>query len=236
MLKISNKLIVLFLFFLVVSACSSSDSSGPTLVEISSDEESEDFEEENDDGEEGSDEEETDNEVEEFIPPELPDLPDPALSSSQWNQVNGPFGGTVTSLFKTVDGYWATTTDNSGFADSNLYFIDKETFTWELKKTIGGNMAGVVVGKHNPDGVAFITEASNTSDSKLFISLDKGLTWTEINPVGNFESGVVEYTGIAIDKTMDFLYVAGRYLPFGEDCEDDENGCLLYTSDAADEE
>jgi len=158
MLKISNKLIVLLLFFLVVSACSSSDSSGPTLVEISSDEESVDFEEENDD-EEDSDEEGADNEVTEFIPPELPDLPDPALSSSKWNQVNGPFGGTVTSLFKTVDGYWATTTDNSGFADSNLYFIDKETFTWELKKTIGGNMAGVVVGKHNPDGVAFITEA-----------------------------------------------------------------------------
>ena len=195
MLKISNKLIVLFLFFLVVSACSSSDSSGPTLVEISSDEESEDFEEENDD-EEDSDEEENDNEVTEFIPPELPDLPDPAISTSKWNQVNGPFGGTVTSLFKTVDGYWATTTDNSGFADSNLYFIDKETFTWELKKTIGGNMAGVVVGKHNPDGVAFITEASNTSDSKLFISLDKGLTWTETNPVGNFESGVVEYLSL----------------------------------------
>ena len=224
MLKISNKLIVLFLFFLVVSACSSGDSSGPTLVEVSSDEESVDFEEENDDEEEDSDEEEADNEVAEFIPPELPDLPDPEISSSKWNQVNGPFGGTVTSLFKTVDGYWATTTDNSGFADSNLYFIDKETFTWELKKTIGGNMAGVVVGKHNPDGVAFITEASNTSDSKLFISLDKGLTWTETNPVGNFEPGVVEYTGIAIDKTMDFLYVAGRYLPFGEDCEDDENG------------
>ncbi len=131
MLKISNKLIVLFLFFLVVSACSSSDSSGPTLVEISSDEESVDFEEKNDDEEEDSNEEEADNEVTEFIPPELPDLPDPALSSSKWNQVNGPFGGTVTSLFKTVDGYWATTTDNSGFADSNLYFIDKETFTWE---------------------------------------------------------------------------------------------------------
>ena len=97
MLKISNKLIVLFLFFLVVSACSSSDSSGPTLVEISSDEESVDFEEENDD-EEDSDDEEADNEVAEFIPPELPDLPDPALSSSKWNQVNGPFGGTVTSL------------------------------------------------------------------------------------------------------------------------------------------
>ena len=59
MLKISNKLIVLFLFFLVVSACSSSDSSGPTLVEISSDEESEDFEEENED-EEDSDEVEID--------------------------------------------------------------------------------------------------------------------------------------------------------------------------------
>ena len=114
MLKISNKLIVLFLFFLVVSACSSSDSSGPTLVEISSDEESEDFEEENDDEEETDDEEEIDNEVTEFIPPELPDLPDPVLSSSKWNQVNGPFGGTITSIFKSSDGYWVTTTDNSG--------------------------------------------------------------------------------------------------------------------------
>ena len=65
MLKISNKLIVLFLFFLVVSACSSSDSSGPTLVEISSDEESEDFEEENED-EEDSDEEEDNPTVREF--------------------------------------------------------------------------------------------------------------------------------------------------------------------------
>ncbi len=49
----------------------------------------------------------------------------------------------------------------------------------------------------------------------MFISLDKGLTWTESNPGG------VEYTGIAIDKTMDFLYVAGRYLPSGEECEEE---------------
>ena len=140
MLKISNKLIVLFLFFLVVSACSSSDSSGPTLVEISSDEESVDLEEENDDEEEDSDEEEADNEVTEFIPPELPDLPDPALSSSKWNQVNGPFGGTITSIFKSSDGYWVTTTDNSGLSDSNLYLVDSKTFVWELKKTISGNM------------------------------------------------------------------------------------------------
>ena len=105
MLKISNKLIVLFLFFLIASACSSGDSSGPTLVEVSSDEESVDYEEENEDEEEDSDEEENEDEITEFIPPELPDLPDPALSSSKWNQVNGPFGGTVTSLFKTVDGY-----------------------------------------------------------------------------------------------------------------------------------
>ena len=211
------------MILLTISACSSNDSSGPTLVEISSDEEDVDYEEdnyekENNDEEEDSAEEENDEEITEFIPPKLPDLPDPDLSSSKWNQVNGPFGGTVTSLFKTIDGYWATTTDNSGFADSNLYFIDKETFTWELKKTIGGNMVGVVVGEQWPDRVAFITEASKTSDSKLFISLDKGLTWTESNPGG------VEYTGIAIDRSMDFLYVAGRYLPFGDDCEDDENG------------
>ena len=226
MQKKSRYLTFLILLFLILSACSGDQTTSPNLIEISSDEDiksDEDSEEENEDSEEENEDSEEENEDSEedevqFIPPELPNLPDPNLSSSRWNQVNGPFGGTVTSLFKTVDGYWVTTTDNSGFADSNLYFIDKETFTWELKKTIGGNMAGVVVGEQWPDRVAFITEASKTSDSKLFISLDKGLTWTESNPGG------VEYTGIAIDKSMDFLYVAGRYLPFGDDCEDDENG------------
>ena len=221
MLNKNKSLLIFLLLMLMISACSDTDGSSPNLVEISSEDENKVIDEE--EKEDSTDEEFENNEdskEEEFkyTPPVLPDLPDPILGTSEWNQVNGPFGGTVTSLFKTVDGYWATTTDNSGFADSNLYFIDKETFTWELKKTIGGNMAGVVVGEQWPDRVAFITEASNTSDSKLFISLDKGLTWTESNPGG------VEYTGIAIDKTMDFLYVAGRYLPFGEDCEDDENG------------
>ena len=54
MIKNSNKLILLILFFLIVSACSSNDSSGPALVEISSDEEdlnSEKGLEENDDEE-----------------------------------------------------------------------------------------------------------------------------------------------------------------------------------------
>ena len=79
--------------------------------------------------------------ITEFIPPELPDLPDPALSSTKWNQVNGPFGGTITSIFKSSDGYWVTTTDNSGLSDSNLYLVNSKTFIWELKKTISGNLS-----------------------------------------------------------------------------------------------
>ena len=43
----------------------------------------------NNDEEEDSDEEENDEEITEFIPPKLPDLPDPDLSSSKWNQVKG---------------------------------------------------------------------------------------------------------------------------------------------------
>ena len=218
MLKISNKLIVLFLFFLVVSACSSSDSSGPTLVEISSDEESEDFEEENNDDEEGSDEEETDNEVEEFIPPELPDLPDPVLSSTKWNQVNGPFGGTITSIFKSSDGYWVTTTDNSGLSDSNLYLVDSKTFVWELKKTISGNMGGVVVNTSNSNQIAFYTEATSNSDSGVFVSKDGGKTWDEAKIDGS------QYSAITIgSQNTSTLYVAGRHFPNGEDCEDEED-------------
>ena len=126
MMKNKNKLIVLFLFLLIISACSSNDSSGPALVEISSDEEdlgSEKGQEENDDDEDDNEEEDnTDEETAKFIPPKLPNLPDPALSFSMWNQVNGPFGGTITSIFKSSDGYWVTTTDNSGLSDSCLLY------------------------------------------------------------------------------------------------------------------
>ena len=217
MLKISSKLIVLFLFFLIVSACSSGDSSGPTLVEVSSDEESVDYEEENDDEEEDSDEEENDDEITEFIPPELPDLPDPALSSSKWNQVNGPFGGTITSIFKGSDGYWVTTTDNSGLSDSNLYLVDSKKFTWELKKTMGGNMGGVVVNTSNSNQIAFYTEATSNSDSGVFISKDGGTTWNETSIDGG------QFSGIAVgSQNTSTLYIAGRYFPNGEDCEDEE--------------
>ena len=218
MIKNNNKLILLILFFLIVSACSSNDSSGPELIEMSSDEEGEE-ESDNEEGEEESDNEE-ENDSEEalnFIPPELPDLPDPALSSSRWNQVNGPFGGTITSIFKSSDGYWVTTTDNSGLSDSNLYLVDNKEFTWELKKTISGNMGGVVVDVSNSNQIAFYTEATSNSDSGVFISKDGGETWDET------EVGGGQYSAIAIGtQNTSTLYVAGRIFPNGEDCEDEE--------------
>ena len=220
MMKNKNKLIVLFLFFLIISACSSNDSSGPALVEISSDEEdldSEKGQEENDDEEGGGEEENDDEETAKFIPPKLPDLPDPALSSSRWNQVNGPFGGTITSIFKSPDGYWVTTTDNSGLSDSNLYLVDSKEFTWELKKTISGNMGGVVVNASNPNQIAFYTEATSNSDSGVFVSKDGGKTWEESEINGT------QYSAIAIgSQNTSTLYVAGRYFPNGEECENEE--------------
>ena len=219
-MKNKNKLIELFLFFLIISACSSNDSSGPALVEISSDEEdldSEKGQEENDDEEGGDEEENDDEETAKFIPPKLPDLPDPALSSSRWNQVNGPFGGTITSIFKSPDGYWVTTTDNSGLSDSNLYLVDSKEFTWELKKTISGNMGGVVVNASNPNQIAFYTEATSNSDSGVFVSKDGGKTWEESEINGT------QYSAIAIgSQNTSTLYVAGRYFPNGEECEDEE--------------
>ena len=159
MQKKNRYLTLLILLFLILSACSEDQETGPSLIEISSDEDIKPDEEED------SVEEEI-----QFIPPELPDLPDPALSSSQWNQVNGPFGGTITSIFKSSDGYWVTTTDNSGLSDSNLYLVDSKTFTWELKKTISGNMGGVVVNASNSNQIAFYTEATSNSDSGVFVS------------------------------------------------------------------
>ena len=219
-MKNRNKLIVLFLFLLIISACSSNDSSGPALVEISSD--GEDLEsnkgqEENGDEEDVGEEENGDEETAKFIPPKLPDLPDPALSSSRWNQVNGPFGGTITSIFKSPDGYWVTTTDNSGLSDSNLYLVDSKEFTWELKKTISGNMGGVVVNASNSNQIAFYTEATSNSDSGVFISKDGGKTWDEAKTDGS------QYSAIAIGtQNTSTLYIAGRYFPNGEDCEDEE--------------
>jgi len=218
MIENSKKLIVFILFLLILSGCSSDDSSGPTLVEISSDEEDVDYEEEDGDEEEDSDEEENDDmDITEFIPPELPDLPDPVLSSSKWNQVNGPFGGTITSIFKSSDGYWVTTTDNSGLSDSNLYLVDSKTFVWELKKTISGNMGGVVVNASNSNQIAFYTEATSNSDSGVFVSKDGGKTWDEAKIDGS------QYSAITIgSQNTSTLYVAGRYFPNGEDCEDEE--------------
>ena len=218
MIENSKKLIIFILFLLILSACSSDDSSGPTLVEISSDEEDGDYEEEDGDEEEEGDEEENDDmDVTEFIPPELPDLPDPVLSSSKWNQVNGPFGGTITSIFKSSDGYWVTTTDNSGLSDSNLYLVNSKTFIWELKKTISGNMGGVVVNASNSNQIAFYTEATSNSDSGVFVSKDGGKTWDEAKIDGS------QYSAIAIgSQNTSTLYVAGRYFPNGEDCEDEE--------------
>ena len=219
MIENSKKLIVFILFLLILSGCSSDDSSGPTLVDISSDEEDVDYEEEDGDEEEDSDEEENDDmDITEFIPPELPDLPDPVLSSSKWNQVNGPFGGTITSIFKSSDGYWVTTTDNSGLSDSNLYLVDSKTFVWELKKTISGNMGGVVVNASNSNQIAFYTEATSNSDSGVFVSKDGGKTWDEAKIDGS------QYSAITIgSQNTSTLYVAGRHFPNGEDCEDEED-------------
>mgnify|MGYP005714594989 FL=1 len=219
MIENTKKLIVFILFLLILSGCSSDDSSGPTLVEISSDEEDVDYEEEDGDEEEDSDEEENDDmDITEFIPPELPDLPDPVLSSSKWNQVNGPFGGTITSIFKSSDGYWVTTTDNSGLSDSNLYLVDSKTFIWELKKTISGNMGGVVVNASNSNQIAFYTEATSNSDSGVFVSKDGGKTWDEAKIDGS------QYSAITIgSQNTSTLYVAGRHFPNGEDCEDEED-------------
>ena len=219
MIENSKKLIVFILFLLILSGCSSDDSSGPTLVEISSDEEDVDYEEEDGDEEEDSDEEENDDmDITEFIPPELPDLPDPVFSSSKWNQVNGPFGGTITSIFKSSDGYWVTTTDNSGLSDSNLYLVDSKTFVWELKKTISGNMGGVVVNASNSNQIAFYTEATSNSDSGVFVSKDGGKTWDEAKIDGS------QYSAITIgSQNTSTLYVAGRHFPNGEDCEDEED-------------
>ena len=219
MIENIKKLIVFILFLLILSGCSSDDSSGPTLVEISSDEEDMDYEEEDGDEEEDNDEEENDDmDITEFIPPELPDLPDPVLSSSKWNQVNGPFGGTITSIFKSSDGYWVTTTDNSGLSDSNLYLVDSKTFVWELKKTISGNMGGVVVNASNSNQIAFYTEATSNSDSGVFVSKDGGKTWDEAKIDGS------QYSAITIgSQNTSTLYVAGRHFPNGEDCEDEED-------------
>ncbi len=219
MIENSKKLIVFILFLLTISACSGDDSSGPSLVEISSDTEDVDYEEEDGDDQEDSDEEENnDIDITEFIPPELPNLPDPVLSSSKWNQVNGPFGGTITSIFKSSDGYWVTTTDNSGLSDSNLYLVNSKTFIWELKKTISGNMGGVVVNASNSNQIAFYTEATSNSDSGVFVSKDGGKTWDEAKIDGS------QYSAITIgSQNTSTLYVAGRHFPNGEDCEDEED-------------
>ncbi|MDA9737880.1 hypothetical protein N9U61_03970 [Acidimicrobiaceae bacterium] len=217
--KNKSSLIFLSIVF-AISACSNTDDSSPNLVEISSDDESTvNNEEGNKDTSEEEFENNNDSNKEElkYSPPVLPNLPDPILDTKEWNQVNGPFGGTVTSIFKSNTGYWVTATDNSGLSNSNLYLVDNEKFTWKLKKTISGNMGGVVVNGSNTNQIAFYTEATSNSDSGVFVSKDGGKTWDETKIDGS------QFSAIAIgSKNTSTLYVAGRYFPSGEDCEDEE--------------
>jgi len=179
-----NKYVIFALCFLFVSACSGSDGEGtaPKLEEIASDL---DFSE---------DDEESENEKEEiqeellleFNPPPIPDLPDPDLSSANWTQVNGPFGGRIIGISKTEGGLWVATTDNSGLSDNNIWFVDRETFIWEKKKTVKTQMnSGLVVNRSNPNQVAFITGSGSMSDeseeNKVFVSRDKGISWENIS-------------------------------------------------------
>ena len=113
-----------------------------------------------------------------------------------------------TSIFKSVTGYWVTTTDNSGLSNSNLYLVDNEKFTWKLKK-LYGNMGGVVVNGSNTNQIAFYTEATSNSDSGVFVSKDGGKTWDETEIDGS------QFSAIAIigSENTSTLYVAGRYFP-----------------------
>jgi len=181
-----KKYLLFALCFLLVSACSSSDGEGiaPKLQEIASDL---DFSE---DGEESEEEKEKKQEelLLEYNPPPTPDLPDPSLSSTSWAQVNGPFGGRIIGISKTEGGLWVATTDNSGLSDNNIWFVDRDTFIWEKKKTVKTQMnSGLVVNRSNPNQVAFITGAGagsmsdESEENKVFISRDKGMSWEKVS-------------------------------------------------------
>ena len=174
-------LILALCFLLLVSACSSSDGEGlaPKLEEIASDL---DFSKDDEESEEKKQEEL----LLEFNPPPIPDLPDPNLSFTNWTQVNGPFGGRIIGISKTEGGLWVATTDISGLSDNDIWFVNRDTFIWEKKKTVKTQMnSGLVVNRSNPNQVAFITGAGSMSDeseeNKVFLSRDKGMSWEIIS-------------------------------------------------------
>ena len=82
---------------------------------------------------------------------------------------------------------------------------------------MSGNMGGVVVNTSNSNQIAFYTEATSNSDSGVFISKDGGTTWNETSIDGG------QFSAIAVgSQNTSTLYIAGRYFPNGEDCEDEE--------------
>ena len=233
-----KKYLLFALCFLLVSACSSSDNEGiaPKLQEIASDL---DFSE---DGEESEEEKEKKQEelLLEYNPPPTPDLPDPSLSSTSWAQVNGPFGGRIIGISKTEGGLWVATTDNSGLSDNNIWFVDRDTFIWEKKKTVKTQMnSGLVVNRSNPNQVAFITGAGagsmsdESEENKVFISRDKGMSWEKVSL--ELENGAEFFPKVITESfsNPNSIYVGGRYVPDEDDCEDDENGDCEPTSYSA---
>jgi len=121
------------------------------------------------------------------------------LSTNQWTQVNGPYGGLITDLEKVGTTLWAATSFTYELGGNGIFEVSNEGLDW---KSLGGTdkrVKDVAVDPSDIKNIAFIADAP-------FI------TWTGGKPWQKIELGADSYTAVAMSKANPSLIFVGAIL------------------------
>ena len=132
------------------------------------------------------------------------------LSTDQWTQVNGPYGGLITDLEKVGNTLWAATSFTYELGGNGIFEVTNKGLAWKALGGTNKRVLDVAVDPNDTKNIAFIADAP-------FITWNGGKTWQRI------ELEADSYTSVAMSKTNPHLVIIGAVL--------DGEGLLFVSSD-----
>src|SRR3989338_6020338 len=121
------------------------------------------------------------------------------LSTDQWTQVNGPYGGLITDLEKVDNTLWASTSFTYELGGNGIFEITNKGLEWKALGGTNKRVLDVTVDPSDTKNIAFIDDAP-------FITWDGGKTWQKI------ELEADSYTSVAMSKANPSLIFVGAIL------------------------
>ena len=119
-----------------------------------------------------------------------------SISSAEWTQVNGPFGGYITDMQESGSSIIAGTSFTYELGGNGIYRISNKGLDW---KSLGGtdkSIRDLAVNPNNANDILFIAQG-------LFLTNNGGKAWQET------DLKVDQYTAVAISPANAALYFAG---------------------------